>query len=117
MLAADPQRRAAGHQNIQVRRGRQQLGDCRGCADHLFEIIQQQTPTLIICDLHSQRINPIELVKHLKAKEETKNIPLLGFFSHVQTELQRDAQAAGFDRVIPRSVFASSLINILSGTE
>ena len=86
-------------------------------ADGVSEIIQQQAPSLIICDLHSQKINPIELAKGLKAKEETKHIPLLGFFSHVQTELQREAQGAGFDRVIPRSVFASSLITILSGTE
>ena len=86
-------------------------------ADGVSEIIQQHTPSLIICDLHAQKINPVELAKNLKAKPETKSIPLLGFFSHVQIELQRDAQSAGFDRVIPRSVFASSLINILSGTE
>jgi CheY-like chemotaxis protein len=86
-------------------------------ADGVSEIIKQHTPSLVICDLHSQKINPIELATNLKAKEETKDIPILGFFSHVQTELQRNAQAAGFDRVIPRSVFASSLINILSGTD
>ena len=86
-------------------------------ADGVSEIIHQQAPSLIICDLHSQKINPIELAKTLKAKEDTKSIPLLGFFSHVQTELQREAQMAGFDRVIPRSVFASSLITILSGSE
>jgi len=86
-------------------------------ADGVSEIIQQQAPSLIICDLHSQKINPIDLAKSLKAKEDTKNIPLLGFFSHVQTDLQREAKMAGFDRVIPRSVFASSLITILSGSE
>jgi len=86
-------------------------------ADGVSEIIQHDIPSLIICDLHSQKINPIQLAKTLKAKGETRDIPLLGFFSHVQTELQRDAQQAGFDRVIPRSVFASSLIKILSGTE
>lgn len=86
-------------------------------ADGVSEIIQQHAPSLIICDLHSQRINSIHLAQHLKANEETKNIALLGFFSHVQAELQREAQRAGFDRVIPRSVFASSLIKILSGTE
>lgn len=86
-------------------------------ADGVSEIIRNEIPSLIICDLHAQKINPIEFAKNLKAKEETKQIPLLGFFSHVQTELQREAQQAGFDRVIPRSVFASSLIKILSGDE
>jgi len=39
---------------------------------------------------------------------------LLGFFSHVETELQRNALAAGFDRVIPRSVFARDLSQLLA---
>jgi CheY-like chemotaxis protein len=86
-------------------------------ADGVTEIIRRDSPALIICDLHSQRINPIELARDLKANEETRGIPLLGFFSHVQTELQREAQQAGFDRVIPRSVFAKSLNQILTGTE
>jgi len=86
-------------------------------ADGLKEIIQRDTPSLIICDLHAQKINPVELAKGLKGNAETAAVPLLGFFSHVQIELQRQAQEAGFDRVIPRSVFASSLIGILSGTE
>ena len=86
-------------------------------ADGVTDIVHSEIPSLIICDLHSQKINPIELAKSLKAKAETRDIPLLGFFSHVQTELQREARQAGFDRVVPRSVFASSLIKILSGTE
>lgn len=86
-------------------------------ADGVSEMVQSDVPSLVICDLHSQKINPFELARELKANEETRHIPLLGFFSHVQTELQREAQQAGFDRVIPRSVFASSLIKILSGTE
>lgn len=86
-------------------------------ADGLSEIVHREIPSLIICDLHSQKIDPIKLAKDLKAKAETRDIPLVGFFSHVETELQRAAQEAGFDRVVPRSVFASSLIKILSGAE
>jgi len=84
-------------------------------ADGVSEIIQQQAPSLIICDLHSQKINPIDLAKSLKAREETRDIPLLGFFSHVQVELESQAQNAGFDRVIPRSAFAKNLVEILRG--
>jgi len=40
-------------------------------------------------------------------------VPLLGFFSHVEVELQRNALSAGFDQVIPRSVFARDLGEIL----
>jgi CheY-like chemotaxis protein len=84
-------------------------------ADGLKEIIQRDTPSLIICDLHAQKIDPIELAKSLKGKAETAQVPLLGFFSHVHTELQQEAQQAGFDRVIPRSAFVSKLVDILRG--
>src|SRR5712692_1301153 len=70
---------------------------------------------LIICDLHSQRIDPIELARQLKADDRLRSIPLLGFFSHVQTELQSRAQEAGFDLVMPRSAFTRNLADILSG--
>ena len=73
--------------------------------------------SLIICDLNSQRINPLELAQTLKANEQTRKINLLGFFSHVQTDLQKAAERAGFDRVIPRSAFTKSLPQILLGTE
>jgi len=82
-----------------------------------IESINKSQAALIICDLNSQRIDPIELARTLKTGARTKPTELLGFFSHVQTELQQAAQQAGFDRVIPRSLFAKSLTQILSGTE
>src|SRR5436305_972779 len=82
----------------------------------LNQAVLRDRPSLIICDLHSQRIDPIELAKQLKANEQLRSIPLLGFFSHVQVELQRQAEEAGFDRVIPRSAFAKKLAEILSTT-
>ncbi len=85
--------------------------------DALIEAALRDQPALIICDLHATRINLIELAKLLKADDRLRSIPLLGFFSHVQTELQHQAEQAGFDRVIPRSAFAKHLPMILSGTE
>ena len=85
--------------------------------ESVIEMALRDQASLIICDLNSQRINPVELAQTLKANEQTSPIPLLGFFSHVQTELQSQAQEAGFDRVIPRSAFTKFLPQILSGTE
>ena len=83
--------------------------------DALTEAARRDPPALIICDLHSEKIDANELAKHLKADEQLRSIPLLGFFSHVQTELQRQAEAAGFDTVIPRSAFNAHLMQILQG--
>ena len=86
-------------------------------AESLNQAVLRDHPSLIICDLHSQRIDPIALAKRLKTDEQLRSIPLLGFFSHVQTELQRQAEEAGFDRVLPRSAFSRNLADILSGQE
>jgi CheY-like chemotaxis protein len=72
-------------------------------------------PQLVLVDLHNQRVDSVALAKDLKADEQIREIPLLGFFSHVQTELQRNALDAGFDKVVPRSVFARDLEQILRG--
>jgi hypothetical protein len=63
---------------------------------------------LVIVDLQNQKIDVFSLPSELGATR------LLGFFSHVEVELQRRAVAAGYDRVMPRSVFARDLAEILS---
>ena len=83
----------------------------------VIEAARRDLPTQIICDLHSHKIDPMALAKELKADERLRLIPLLGFFSHVQTELQRQAEAAGFDRVMPRSAFTKHLSHILGGDD
>src|SRR5215216_1515101 len=75
---------------------------------------RETKPRLILVDLHNQRIDPIALAGELKSDQDLQSIRLLGFFSHVQTDLQRNAVAAGFDQVIPRSVFARDLPEILA---
>ena len=75
---------------------------------------RETKPGLIVVDLHNQRIDPVALAQALKADEDLRSIKLLGFFSHVQTELQRNAVAAGFDQVVPRSVFARDLPTLLT---
>ena len=75
---------------------------------------RETKPRLIVVDLHNQRIDPVALARELKSHEDLRQIRLLGFFSHVQTELRNNALSAGFDEVIPRSVFARDLPEILS---
>ena len=85
-------------------------------SDALIEAALRDQPALIICDLHATRIDPIELAKSLKADDRLRSVPLLGFCSHVQTELQQRAEQAGFDQVLPRSAFTKHLPEILAGT-
>ena len=84
-------------------------------ADGVRELIQRNPPALIICDLHSEKFDLLGLARTLKADAATRDIPLIGFFSHVQTDLQKAAEDAGFDRVMPRSAFTTKLPQIISG--
>ena len=80
----------------------------------LIQKARETKPRLVVVDLHNQKFDSNALANTLKSDEQLREIRLLGFFSHVQTELQRNALAAGFDRVIPRSVFARDLHQILA---
>jgi CheY-like chemotaxis protein len=74
-----------------------------------------EAPTLVIADLNAACCDAVELARAFKGDDKLTAIPLLGFFSHVQVELQQAALAAGFDRVMPRSAFTKNLRNILQG--
>lgn len=80
----------------------------------LIQKARETAPRLIIVDLHNQKIDSAALATELKADDGLRSVPLLGFFSHVQTDLQKSAMSAGFDEVIPRSVFARDLPKLLS---
>ena len=86
-------------------------------AQDLFARAREEQPSLIIVDLHSERCDPFALARSLKEDESLRSIPLLGFFSHVQTALRQRAEASGFDRVMPRSAFTTHLSEILQNTQ
>lgn len=82
----------------------------------LISLATDELPDLVIVDLHNEKLNPLELAAQFKAIESLKPVRLLGFFSHVNVELQRQALEAGYDDVLPRSLFARDLAKILAGT-
>jgi PleD family two-component response regulator len=82
-------------------------------ADRLIQKLKPEEPSLIIFDLNSKAYNPIETIKNLKSLPELKDIPVLGYLSHVQTDLKKEAAKAGCDLVLPRSKFSKELKKIL----
>ena len=79
-------------------------------ADALLALLEP-APKIVIVDLNA-RSQPIDAVRRVRA--ETNGVPLIGFLSHVQTELAAQARAAGCDEVMPRSKFTQNLAAILS---
>ena len=70
-------------------------------------------PALIIVDMNFQGVDPLKLIRKLKADENTRRINLVGYLSHVQGELKQQAQEAGCDMVLARSAFSQNLPQIL----
>lgn len=81
-----------------------------GSAAGLLAEAQAAAPSLVIADLNA-RGGAIEAVGALRTAGCAA--PVVGFLSHVQGELAERAQAAGFDRVLPRSKFTQQLAQIL----
>ena len=80
----------------------------------LLEKLKTIQPSLIIFDLNSKASNPLEAIQNLKSSPELKDITVLGYLSHVQTELKEAASEAGCDLILPRSKFSKDLRTILS---
>lgn len=71
-------------------------------------------PDLLVVDLHAEG-DPLEVIRVLKANEDTRRIRIVGFYSHVDQALRERAERAGADAVLPRSAFATKLAEILGG--
>jgi len=69
--------------------------------DALFTLLDPPT-RLVIVDLNS-RNQPVATIEKLRATQ--KELRVVAFLSHVQTELAAQARAAGCLEVMPRSVF------------
>jgi DNA-binding NarL/FixJ family response regulator len=81
--------------------------------DALFTLLEPPT-RLVIVDLNS-RNQPVATIEKLRATQ--KELRVVAFLSHVQTELAAQARAAGCLEVMPRSVFTQNLAAILQAAK
>jgi CheY-like chemotaxis protein len=81
--------------------------------DALLALLES-APKLVIVDLNA-RSEPIEAIERVRAGKS--GVRVVGFLSHVQTELAAQARAAGCDEVMPRSLFTQNLAAILGAAK
>jgi CheY-like chemotaxis protein len=79
--------------------------------DALVAAAAPRAHRLVLVDLNARQ-GPLEAVAKLRAAGNAQ--PIVGFLSHVQTELAEKARAAGCADVMPRSKFTSDLAEILT---
>ncbi len=75
----------------------------------LLEALRESPPDLLILDLNSARFEPLTLLEDVRSDEATRDVPTVGFLSHVQKDLAVAAREAGCERVVARSAFTKDL--------
>jgi DNA-binding NarL/FixJ family response regulator len=87
--------------------------DLRACStpEALAAEISGEAPGLVVIDLNA-RGNPIDALRQVQSNH--KEIPLIAYLSHVQTDLAESARAAGCREVMARSKFTRELATILA---
>ena len=83
-------------------------------ADQVLSRIREKHPHLVIFDLNSSKLRPMEAIAEMKADPALKDIRTLGYASHVQTDTISAARSAGVDQVLARSAFSEKIGEILT---
>jgi PleD family two-component response regulator len=83
-------------------------------ADMVLPRIREKKPSLVIFDLNSSRLQPMQRIAEMKADPELKVIRTLGYVSHVDGATIAAARSAGIDDVLARSAFSANLGEILT---
>lgn len=73
--------------------------------------IESQLPKLVVVDLNARQ-SPLDVISALRSRN--RDIPIVAYLSHVQTELAARARDAGCTEVMPRSKFTKELAVIFS---
>lgn len=97
---------AAAHADVVL----MQAVDARQLARTLATVI----PDLVIFDLNCAECEPMAFVRRIRSDPRFEKTRVLGYLSHVQKELEREAKEAGFKEVVSRSKFSADLVNILA---
>ncbi len=83
-------------------------------AEEVLRLAAQIQPRLIVIDLDTRSLDPVDLIRRLKATESGSSAPVLAYVSHVREDLIGAARAAGADQVMARGAFTRNLAAILS---
>lgn len=85
-----------------------------GSGEELLERAKEGAD-LVVVDLSDAGLGPVGVIRDLRASAHGASFPMLGFVSHVQTDVAEQARSAGCERVVPRSQFSAKLVDFLSG--
>jgi len=81
-------------------------------AKDLAEVCADGKTAAVLMELSSNG-HCLDSIRMLRQDEKTVDLPIIGFLSHVDRELAREAESLGVTRVMPRSQFAETLPDLM----
>ncbi len=81
-------------------------------AGELAETCRDGKTAAVLLEL-SANGNPLGVVTELRGDAATRELPIIGFLSHVDRDLAQRAESAGVTRVMPRSEFSERLPDLI----
>ncbi|MGQ0732213.1 MAG: response regulator [Acidobacteriota bacterium] len=82
--------------------------------DAALERVRADGPSLVLLDLDGGRPEPFEVLRRLAEDPVLRDVPTIGFVSHVHADLVRRARAMGIGNVMARGAFAVALPELLA---
>lgn len=78
-----------------------------------IEIIERQRPDVVLVDLEMPRMNGLELTQHLRAREDTRELPVLMITSRSTRKHRQQAEAAGVNGYLTKPFAEDELLEQL----
>jgi chemosensory pili system protein ChpA (sensor histidine kinase/response regulator) len=75
-----------------------------------LEIMRKYKPDLLLTDLEMPRMNGLELCAHIRASEETRNLPVIMVTSRTMQKHHQEAKHAGVDLYITKPFTEDDLV-------
>ena len=77
----------------------------------LTEVCQEGKTAAVLLELSNG--SSLDAIRSLRQNPKTRDVPVIGFLSHVDRDQAREAESAGVTQVMPRSQFAETLPDLM----
>jgi CheY-like chemotaxis protein len=85
-----------------------------GSAGGTVERLAEEPPVVVLVNLTADRLQPLDLIRAIKAEPRLASVPVIGFTGHTETARIEAGRASGCDRVVANSAVTGDLQAVLA---
>lgn len=79
-----------------------------------MELLQTETPFVVLADLEMPRMDGIELTRHIRSNERLQRLPVVMITSRSQKKHRQEAEAAGVSAYLTKPYMEDELIDLIT---